>query len=237
MASIQWILVGTTRQHVDPWDNPKMNSDPAGRRIIHSPKSLIEQRRGGTTLQFIYLSIHDSLLPNQRLRTFTGQPRWCQPRLSTEMLLSVCDEMKLPIEKDYHVVRSYPFLPYASKYIFYHAESAQASGVFQRKCLQALLKHSKMDKILTAFYRLLTDHRCGYVPHILLLDGPIYIVRVFSSFKGHDVDTQNGVYYGNALQVAIAGGHIKMVQLLLDPRADVNTKGAKYAFPASCSVA
>ncbi|KAB8229928.1 uncharacterized protein BDW43DRAFT_287342 [Aspergillus alliaceus] len=229
------ILVGTTRQHLDPWDTSKINSDTVSRRIIHSSKGLVEQRQGGTTLQFIHLSINDFLLRNQRLRTLDPKLRDNPVGTSHDYLRRCCFayvmSMKLPIQKDYHVVRrSYPFLPYAAKYIFYHAETAQASGVSQRKFLQALLKQPEMDRILTAFYRLFTDHRCGDVLQILSLDGSIDLVRAFSSCKGFDVNSQHDGYYGSALQAAIAGGHTKMVQLLLDLGADVNAKGGKYGF-------
>jgi ankyrin repeat domain-containing protein 50 len=44
---------------------------------------------------------------------------------------------------------------------------------------------------------------------------------------GADVNAQGGVY-GNALQQASAGGHDKVVQMLMAAGADVNAQGGLY---------
>lgn len=36
-------------------------------------------------------------------------------------------------------------------------------------------------------------------------------------------------YYGNALQAASEGGHEKVVQMLLDAKADINAEGGHYS--------
>lgn len=46
--------------------------------------------------------------------------------------------------------------------------------------------------------------------------------------RGADVNAQGG-FYGNALQAASAGGHLDVVQTLLEAGADVNAQGGEYS--------
>jgi hypothetical protein len=251
ILAIQWILfckrpiqpvelfcavqVGTTPKQISPWDTSEITSNKVSNRIIHSSKGLIEKRKGETTLQFIHLSVNDFLLRNGRLRTLDSRLRNNPVGTSHDYLKRCCFaylmSMQLPIENDAFVAqRSYPFLPYTSKYIFYHAEAAQASGVSQRSFLQSTLMQPQKGRILTACYRLFNDGRCRNVLQILALNGYIELVRVFSRCTGFDVNAHDGGYYGNALQAAVIGGHPKMVSLLLDLGANVNAKAGKYGY-------
>lgn len=251
ILAIQWILfskrpiqpvelfcavqVGTAPKEISPWDTSEITSNKVSNRIIHSSKGLIERRKGETTLQFIHLSVNDFLLRNGRLRTLDSKLRNNPVGTSHDYLKRCCFaylmSMQLPIEKDAFVAqRSYPFLPYTSKYIFYHAETAQASGVSQRSFLQSFLTQPQKGRILTACYRLFNDFRCRNVLQVLTLNGYIELVREFSRCTGFDVNAHDSGYYGNALQAAVIGGNSKMVSLLLDLGANVNAKAGKYGY-------
>lgn len=251
ILAIQWILfskrpiqpvelfcavqVGTAPKQISPWDTSEISSNKVSNRIIHSSKGLIEKRKGETTLQFIHLSVNDFLLRNRRLRTLDLKLKDNPVGTSHDYLRRCCFaylmSMQLPLEKDAFVAqRSYPFLPYTSEYLFYHAEAAQASGVSQKDFLQSLLTHPHQGRILTVCYRLFTDKRCRDVLQILARNGYIELVRVFSGCTGFDVNTHDSGYYGNALQAAVIGGHPKMVNMLLDLGANVNARAGKYGY-------
>lgn len=249
ILAIQWILfckrpirpvelfcavqVGTTPKQISPWDTSEITSNNVSNRIIHSSKGLIERRKGETTLQFIHLSVNDFLLRNGRLRTLDSKLRNNPVGRSHDYLKRCCFaylmSMQLPVG-NVAAQRSYPFLPYTSKYIFYHAETAQASGVSQRSFMQRFLTQPQKSRILTACYRLFNDGRCHNVLQILALNGYIELVRVFARCTGFDVNAHDGGYYGTALQAAVIGGHPKMVSLILDLGANVNAKAGKYGY-------
>ncbi|RMZ88772.1 hypothetical protein DV736_g3997, partial [Chaetothyriales sp. CBS 134916] len=63
-----------------------------------------------------------------------------------------------------------------------------------------------------------------YYASLLGLDS---VLTYILSISAVDVNTQGG-YYGNALQAALANGHEKAVQILLDKGADINAQGGHY---------
>jgi hypothetical protein len=226
-------LVGTVPQPLEPWDSSKLNSQTVHRRIINSSKGLIEVRKGGSTLQFIHESVNDFLLRNNRLRTLDSQLRQNPVGTSHDYLKECClaylSSMELPIQKE-RAKRSYPFLPYASKYIFYHAEIAQASGVCQKEFLYKLQSQSEVGSLLRIFHNLFSERTRASLIQMLAFEGCYELMKVLSQFKGFKANAQDGGYYGNALQAAAAGGHPKVVRLLVDSGADVNAEGGQFGY-------
>jgi ankyrin repeat protein len=128
--------------------------------------------------------------------------------------------------------QSYPFLSYAGEFILRHIEDAEMGGVSQLELLKKLqpgsngirrLRRSK--EILDLDYESWSNG--SEVMHVAAEMGFYEIFRRSLEEIKVSVDVVGG-FYGTALQAAAAGGHEKIVQLLLEHGANVNTVTGWY---------
>jgi len=130
------VLAGTAPEYTGPWDRSKITGHTIQRRITTSSKGLIEARTGVTaTVQFIHLSVNDFLFRNQRLQTLDQTLQLDPISASHWQLWYRCwSELRrpgttsTPMQDMGHLWDSRPFLLYAARYIFDHAENALSGG-------------------------------------------------------------------------------------------------------------
>lgn len=228
-------------QDTGPWDSEKLTQDVIRRRIIQSSRGLIEVRQGGTsTVQFIHKSVNDFLLRNKRLQLLdpslspniigTSHERLestCMAYLMMESLASAKsrDEVK-------ELKPEYPFLEYASVYMFDHAEEAESSGARQAGFLQKLSEdHATYERVRLLHNALEESPGSGCTKRASLL-----YMLAFHGYSGltksllemRTDPNAGGGLFGTALQAAAAKGNKQVVAVLLEGGADVNAQGGYY---------
>lgn len=115
------------------------NDDSIRRRITTSSKGLIEARKGEEGyLQFIHLSVNDFLLRNKRLQRLDPTLAPDPTCASHGRLWRCCWDYIKPLvmskTRTKHMIDSskkQPFLAYAARYIFDHADKALANNAIQ----------------------------------------------------------------------------------------------------------
>jgi ankyrin repeat protein len=222
------------------WDSSNITPEVIRWRINYCSRGLIGVHKGPPeTVQFIHESDND-LLRLRRLQTLDRVLERNPIGISHDRLKSCCmsylmmETLQLPrgglVAQD--LASSYPFLQYASTYVFEHAEEAQARGIEQKAFLRLLQgRHGVFERVRLFHNSFEKDAGSGCGPGVSLL----YVVSVHGYDRlvhillcnGADVNGLGGEY-GNALQAASVGGHEKVVRLLLDKGADINMRGGKY---------
>ncbi|GAB1312302.1 Ankyrin repeat-containing domain protein [Madurella fahalii] len=211
------MLAGTSTDNLAAWDASRITPDDIRRRVINSSRGLIEVRKGKEgSVQFIHESVNDFLLRNQRLQSLDAALKPNPIGTSHNRLKACCLSyimmVPLPSLKESENATSlrshYPFLEYASKYIFYHAEAAEGGHVGQAEFLHRLREERY------SWERAAASEGYNDIVEILLE-------------KGADVNAQGG-YYGTALQAAASEGDNDIVEILLEKGADVNAQGGEY---------
>jgi len=237
--------------------------------IENVSKGLIEIRRGvRETVQFIHLSVKDFLLRNNRLQTL-DQALEPNPVTASHSRLWACcwshirqlsstgtewpeewpDELpdELPEEwpgeweffTDRKLYFRYPFLEYAARYMFYHAEKTLDEGTVGK----AGVKINKWLRDGTSWLQWWISSRPGFqeetgggLLYILSLLGHGSLLKCMLADNGEktaaaaEVNAQGG-QYGNALQAAasaLRGENLESVELLLKAGAEVNAQGGYY---------
>ena len=133
------------------------------RFITSTSKGLIEVRKGDIeTVQFIHESVNDFLLRNKRLQTLDPALEQHAIGASHDRLVACCMSYIMmkelePLVKDMphtkkELAFNYPFLEYASTYVLYHAENAQAGCITQQALVQRLQQPHREFERLRSFH-------------------------------------------------------------------------------------
>jgi ankyrin repeat protein len=234
------MIAGTNADNLKAWDSSKVTEDDIRRRITSSSRGLIEVRKGSQdTVQFIHESVNDFLLRNQRLENLDPSLNSNPIGISHDHLRACClsyilmDGLPLPTDRTQAIGLdpSYPFLAYASIYIFYHTEEAEIRNIGQAEFLQRLGEEHDTFERVRLFHNSFEDSpsicaRDANLLHISAGHGYKRITKILLE-KGPGVNTQGGGC-GTALQAAAYRGEEKIVAMLLDNGADVNIQGGIF---------
>jgi hypothetical protein len=128
------------------------------------------------------------------------------------------------------VQRKFPFSDYAISCMFSHADVAEGSGIRHRELLRRFQNNSSGDLLKWVQYRnTFQCHKvCKYTKevHLLYILAEQYLANLGKVLIDDSVDVNaRGQRYGNALQVASVGGHERLIQLLVESGASINTVG------------
>ena len=235
------MVAGTNAANLGAWDPAKMTSKDIRRRIISSSRGLIEVRKGSTeTVQFIHESVNDFLLRNQRLQKLDLALESNPIGTSHDRLKACCMSYimmeALPLPQDRQQAKGlgsrYPFLEYASEYIFDHAEEAEAKGIGQTGFLQQLGETCDNFERVRLFHNSFEEYpgtKCAKGANLLYMSAAHGYESLMKALlvKGADVEDQGGLY-GTALQAAAGEGNKAIVATLLEKGADVNAQGGFF---------
>jgi ankyrin repeat protein len=234
------VLAGTQREELGAWNRSNETLEMIKRFITSTSKGLIEVHK---EVKFIHESVNDFLLRNKRLQTLDPTLEPHAISASHNRLVACCMSYIMmkelePLVKDISYTKkqlafNYPFLEYASTYILYHAEKAQAGGVTQQALVQRLQQPHREFEQLRSFhdvfaeYSLLRYGRGVDLLYAVSFHGYYELAQIVLLEKGADVNAQGG-WYGSALQAASTRGHEAIVSLLLEKGTDVNAQGSGY---------
>jgi ankyrin repeat protein len=257
------MLAGTSTGSQGEHNRLRITPDDIRRRITNSSQGLIEVRKESETVQFIHESVNDFLLRNQRLQTLDTTLESNPIGISHNRLRDIClsylmmdalqppkyevliEYRKYPLLFDHNPIRKleldYPFVEYASMYIFRHIETA-AGHVTQVEFLRHLKEEHGIWERLNLFHKTfsLSEHyecppeEAGLI-YMSAFRGYINILEILYD-EGVDINGPGGDY-GTALQAAAAHGHEAIVVGLLERNADVNLRGGYYDTALQAAVA
>jgi ankyrin repeat protein len=199
---------------------------------------------GRATVQFIHTTVKDFLLRKGRLGTLDPSLRPSIIGASHDRLFKSClsylrsdgidllvidltpEDIQDPLDNfKSKITRKYPFLKYASRYIFSHAEKAQAEGVNQdvHETCPAL-----QDLHEVFHYRHSPPHGEGWLLSILSIECHTEIIKLLIE-HGANVNAQSKTY-GSVLAAASGSekDSVYILRLLLEYGADVNAQGGYF---------
>ncbi|KIM94248.1 hypothetical protein OIDMADRAFT_207429, partial [Oidiodendron maius Zn] len=258
------ILSGTEPTALGIWDQAEISHQTIDRFILSCSKGLAEVSKAkDRTVQFIHESVRDFLLLRDGLaKLLLFNLSVDIVGLSHERLKECCYQYLvadiyedlfssvLPIAKSQEAQKlrnassaKFPFLEYAAKNIFGHADIAQGRGILQGRFLrefEALSSFSAMQKWIASDSIFQRHQVRRYTPELKLLyyfseKGLLNLVQVLIDEKPN-LDTM-GERYGSALQAASASGHASVVRLLIDAGANVNIPGGEYGHALAAAMA
>jgi ankyrin repeat protein len=199
----------------------------------------VKEHRDSNVVQFIHQSVNDSLLRGgfewlgmQSLQDVVGQGHHRLTRSCVNYLkLGEVQEVELPTPYDGRQTQIPPFLEYATKFWFLHAQEAESKYIAQNDLIQ---RFEWPDR--RYFYRWIDIYRainggareCPEVLTTLLhtsaasnLQSIVQELIVSRSFLEEE-DVQGN----RALHFAARFGHEKIVEILLDAKADLQAQNA-----------
>ena len=230
------VLSGTEPEELGPW-NHQPNDDVIKRYITDTSKGLIEVRQGETeTVQFIHESVNDFLLRNKRLQTLEAALQQHPVGASHDRLVACCMSYIGMRDLDsyanggllaetfkYRSVNQFPFLRYASMFVLFHAEMAQAGCISQQVYVQRL-QHGDFQRLRIFLNALTFEAYSEELINAVSHDGHFELAKMVLQHTAASVNVKGGPY-GSALQAASFHGNAEVVALLLDNGADVNLEG------------
>lgn len=227
------VLAGTDKEKLRAWDRSKVNNEVMQRFITSTSKGLVQVRKGrdGDTVQFIHKSVNDFLLRNKRLQKLDPTLEPNAVGASHNQLVACCMSYIMmkelePLVKHMSYTRNelafnYPFLEYASAYVLYHAEKAQAGRITQQALVQRLQQpHGEFER-LRSFHDILEGkfwliYGTGAdLLYAVSLQGCYELIQIVLLEKGVNVNVRGG-WFGSALQAASNQGHKAVVELLVE---------------------
>ena len=232
------------------------------RYLLNCSRGLTEiSKSEPPTVLFIHETIRGFLLQNNGLRNFRPDLGANLTGLSQDQLGQHCfrylgsDQIPLPvrdlflkkdgaspieIEEERKKMEQFPFLEYAVKHGFRHANDAESCGISQRTFLRTFGEpnRSKLNKWIH-FNNILEPFKARrYTSSAKLL----YIFAdnnlpdlVKSLIDDSEEVNVTGERFGNALQAASVHGHEKVARLLLDAAAEVNAIGGEHGHAISAA--
>ncbi|KAF1809928.1 ankyrin [Eremomyces bilateralis CBS 781.70] len=214
------VMTGIPPKRIDRWNRSKFSRDIIQRRITSSSKGLIEVRKlRGASVQFIHLSVNDSLLRNQMLQKLDQTLGPESISASHGRLWACCWSY---IERVDTTVL----------YILADDANVNAQGGYYGTALQAAMYGSKKELVEL----LLTQGadvnakggNYGTQLQAAAYGGKKELVELLLG-QGAGVNAQGG-HYGAALQAAAAAYRVnkELVELLLAQGADINAQGGYH---------
>ncbi|KAK3299614.1 uncharacterized protein B0H64DRAFT_102714 [Chaetomium fimeti] len=239
------VLSGTAPEYTGPWDRSKITDHVIQRRITSSSKGLIEvQTRGAAFVQFIHISVIGLLFRYNWLQmldeTLEPDPFSASHGRLWDRCWSDVKQLDTTSTSKRHVSDlndRYPFLRYATTYLFDHAEEALSGGAMREEIARWLQLGNDWFEWWKICLRTVDIHRVhrysdsdtdAGLLYMLSFCGYESLVTVVLPEGDVDVNARGGTY-GNALQAASVKNHIRIVQYLLDHGADVNAQGGRYS--------
>ncbi|KAK6528601.1 hypothetical protein TWF281_009839 [Arthrobotrys megalospora] len=216
------VLSGSEPDSLGKWDGSIVTHQIIGRFITNGSRGLIEIRDGDIkSVQFIHETVKDFLLRNKRLQTLDSGlaphvagvahqriASCCLAYIEMEDLMAEPPQNPSTAARDYFD-KEYPFLKYATLYVFYHAENSQAGGVGQEKFLQHLQGNPAIFKLLKTMHNIFAYGR--YDAKQTFQAKPEY--------EEYDEDA-------SLLYILSLLHYSKLIRVLLrEPRVDVNARG------------
>jgi ankyrin repeat protein len=249
------VLAGIETEELNTWNRSRDTSETIKRFITSTSKGLIEVRKTSTPkglikigegdieiVQFIHESVKDFLLRNKRLQMLDPKLELHAIGASHNRLVACCmsyimmKELEPLVKGMFYTKRKlafdYPFLEYASTYVLYHAEKAQASCITQQALVQQLQQPHKEFERLRSFHDVFEEksrlrYDKGLLLYVVSLHSYYELVKIALLEVGANLNAQGG-YYGNALQAASARASEAVVTLLVEKGADVNAQGGCF---------
>lgn len=207
---------------------PGSDVQSQGIKLKIRDQELAETHKGeGETVQFIHGSVNDFLLRNSRLQRLDPGLKPDPVAKSHDRLTGCCMAYlmmeSLELQNIDRIESSFPFLGYASRYLFDHAEEATPVG--QAELLRTLKDDNVFERV-ERFHNYFVDYGQKGEPlsllQVLAARGlPRMVVSLLDG--GADINAQ-GVPCGTALEAAIEFESEETVQTLL-------IKGAKIDPP------
>ncbi|KAI0594829.1 hypothetical protein F4775DRAFT_412770 [Biscogniauxia sp. FL1348] len=228
------ILASTDIEALTPIDNDYITPEVIDRFILSASKGLAEVTRSRKPrVQFIHESVRDYLLKHCSIprlwseysakfaeKSHEKMANHCLRYLEIDIRPSVfipdvltpasSDESKLLRET---LKSKFPFLEYAARNIFYHADLAQAGGICQRKFLQSfpMSRWVTVDNVLAQY-----DTRRHKKPSLCYLLAELDAANLISVDDSYN--PKNAVIkerYGEPILAAIAHDNIQAISALL----------------------
>ncbi|KAL7907746.1 ankyrin repeat-containing domain protein [Trichoderma velutinum] len=241
------IIAGTKSQALGIWNPLQITPDIIRRRIISSSRGLVEIRRGeietsegddmsegdetskgeNDTVQFIHESVNDFLVRNRRLQRL-------DPGLMPNPIAKSHDRLKdccmsylmmesLELQNVEGIESNFPFLKYASRYLFDHAEEATSVG--QTELLRTLEDDTVLKRV-ERFHSYFVDYgQNGASLNLLQIlaarELPKLVVILLD--RGAHINAK-GLPSGTALEAAIEFGSEETVKTLLSKGAKIDPR-------------
>ena len=249
------VLSGTEPTTLGKWDPAEVSNQTIDRFILSCSKGLAETSKAkDQTVQFIHESVRDFLLLRNGLARL--QPdlalnmvglsqeqlkRCCYQYIVTDMLNYLFDGARLSANSQVTSSRKFPFLEYAVRNIFTHAEAAQGCGVSQKDFLREYESHnSKLQKwaILDGIFQRYKIRRYTLEVKLLYILSEHNLSNLVQAVLDNKSDfSATEERYGSAIQAASVKGHARIVRLLIDAGADVNVVGGEYGHALIAAIA
>ncbi|VUC36260.1 unnamed protein product [Clonostachys rosea] len=233
-----------TPENLSEWDPERITREDMERFVMSSSKGLAELTKSkNQTVQFIHESVRDFLLKDNGIRQLWPEfesnfetvsherlKQCCSAYMSVDISAIVPTGARPPPASSEHatnqrkeVSRRFPFLKYACKYIFYHANIA-ASTVPQISFLTSFPIQTWFGFYNTfqtfSIYRYTTDTTLVY---ILASSNCVELIK--TAIHHGLYSSAGGGRYQYPLMAAVRLGHVDVVNLLLG-LGEVDDKGA-----------
>lgn len=231
------------------WKIDEIEKASIERFILSASKGLVEitQSTRCPTVQFIHESVRDFLLKENRLRSiwpglggiFEGEShdklKQCCLNYMSVGIMNMDTIVSLPCSTTRDVaMKLFPFLEYAVRNIFYHADKAQAGGVSQNGFMQSFQNSEKenwikLDNILET-HTLLRHNPTVSLLYLLAQYNASNLISCHPNRLSYfEVESE---YYGIPVLAAMATGSHDAVSAFM--RALANTKPATSPFHRIC---
>ncbi|KAF8528253.1 hypothetical protein JB92DRAFT_3093085, partial [Gautieria morchelliformis] len=180
-------------------------------------------------LTLAHLSVREYLV-SESLRTHSELSFFhCGTKLANALIAKTCVAYLLQFDQHYisqDIRVSYPLCSYAAKHWISHTQPDNDDDPTLHRLIMRLLQPG--NRVYSIWRELCAPRwRLKCAPIYYMSEAGLAIVSRDLLDNGADVNAQGGMY-GNALQVALSGGHHAIVQLLLEKGADVNVQGGWY---------
>ncbi|KAI1636262.1 hypothetical protein F4809DRAFT_391707 [Biscogniauxia mediterranea] len=229
------ILASTDMEALTPVDNDHVTPEIIDRFILSASKGLAEVTRSKKpTVQFIHESVRDFLLKHCNIPKLWSEYNTRFPEKSHEKLANHCLhylEMDIVLssvsvpkplghassDKSKHlretIKSKFPFLEYAVRNVFYHADLAQASGICQRKFLQSfpISRWVTVDNVLAQYDT--RRHKCPTLSYLLAELDAANLIAVDDSYDPENQEVKER--YWEPILAAIAHDNIQAIIALL----------------------
>ncbi|EXJ62786.1 hypothetical protein A1O7_03225 [Cladophialophora yegresii CBS 114405] len=211
------------------------------RYLLNCSRGLTEVTRTEPPLvQFVHEAVRDFLLGENGFKKIDTRLAGNVKGISHEQLHTAClryfDQclpLNNPVYRREDLPQTFPFANYAVRFMFSHADVAEASGIPHREFLRRFQSNGSHDFLkwiqFWNSFQPWEAEQYTIAVHLLYILAKRNLVDLGKVLIDDGVDVNaRGQYFGNALQAACANGHEQMAKLLVESGASINAQGGRY---------